>query len=60
MYDEKDVAIVTQTINMVGPTSPKLRARLIFEAALRAGVSVADLEQAIEWYHTCGSLRGVL
>jgi hypothetical protein len=47
LYDEKDAAIIAQTINNVAPDSTEQRARLILEAALRTGLTLLDMEVAI-------------
>lgn len=50
LFDEKDVAIVAQSIDAVGPDSVSQRADMIVRAAFAAMVMPSDLETAITRY----------
>lgn len=50
MWDKRDVKMIANIINNLGPQNTTFRARMVIEACVEAGIGLDDIHAALDWY----------
>jgi len=50
IYDKRDIKMIANVINNLGPKNECFRARMVIEACVEAGIGLDDIHAALDWY----------